>query len=219
MRKGEVMKKGFTLAEVLITLAIIGVVAALTIPSVVRNYQETQIKTQFRKTYSTLMQSLNKTNYELGGMPQCYKDNNGGGTNFTDECTAFYNEFTKNLKVIKYCKNNAFSSGCIPEYLGYRGDDVADFEGFRKNNINNINPAWVLADGMILLGYLPQGHSLLAVDINGFKKPNKFGYDLFIFRIALNEKKSPIISPTGNISMQPYEGGRTTKQMFEWAFK
>ncbi len=37
------MKKAFTLAEVLITLAIIGVVAALTIPTVVRNYQESVI--------------------------------------------------------------------------------------------------------------------------------------------------------------------------------
>jgi prepilin-type N-terminal cleavage/methylation domain-containing protein len=44
------MKKAFTLAEVLITLAIIGVVAALTIPTVVRNYQKTQTVTQLKKS-------------------------------------------------------------------------------------------------------------------------------------------------------------------------
>jgi prepilin-type N-terminal cleavage/methylation domain-containing protein len=44
----------FTLAEVLITLAIIGVVAALSIPSVVKNYQETQFKTAYKKAFSDL---------------------------------------------------------------------------------------------------------------------------------------------------------------------
>lgn len=47
-------KSAFTLAEVLITLAIIGVVAALTIPVVVRNYQEMQFKTAYKRVYSDL---------------------------------------------------------------------------------------------------------------------------------------------------------------------
>jgi prepilin-type N-terminal cleavage/methylation domain-containing protein len=55
--KGKIMKQGFTLAEVLITLAVIGVVAALTIPTVVRNYQKTQTVTKLKKTYSA-MQTL-----------------------------------------------------------------------------------------------------------------------------------------------------------------
>jgi type II secretory pathway pseudopilin PulG len=41
------------LAEVLITLAIIGVVAALTIPSVVKNYQKTQTTAKLRKAWAT----------------------------------------------------------------------------------------------------------------------------------------------------------------------
>jgi prepilin-type N-terminal cleavage/methylation domain-containing protein len=45
------VKKAFTLAEVLITLAIIGVVAALSIPSVVRNYQETQYKVAYKSLF------------------------------------------------------------------------------------------------------------------------------------------------------------------------
>jgi prepilin-type N-terminal cleavage/methylation domain-containing protein len=43
LKKEVCMKKGFTLAEVLITIAIIGIVAALTIPSVIINYQKAQV--------------------------------------------------------------------------------------------------------------------------------------------------------------------------------
>ena len=46
--------KGFTLAEVLITLMIIGVVAALTIPSVISNYQQQEFKTGLKKAVSVL---------------------------------------------------------------------------------------------------------------------------------------------------------------------
>ena len=49
-------KSAFTLAEVLITLGIIGVVAALTIPSLISNYQDKQFKTAYKKAYSDISQ-------------------------------------------------------------------------------------------------------------------------------------------------------------------
>ena len=52
------MKKAFTLAEVLITLAIIGVVAALAIPSVISNAQQLEFKTGLRKAVSVLNSSI-----------------------------------------------------------------------------------------------------------------------------------------------------------------
>ena len=52
------MKKGFTLAEVLITLAIIGIVAALTIPSVISNYQQQEFKTGLKKAVSVLNEAI-----------------------------------------------------------------------------------------------------------------------------------------------------------------
>ena len=48
------MKKGFTLAEVLITLGIIGVVAALTLPSLIQNYKEKATVTAVKESYSIL---------------------------------------------------------------------------------------------------------------------------------------------------------------------
>ena len=52
------MRKAFTLAEVLITLAIIGVVAALTIPSVISNSQQQEFKTGLRKAVSVLNSAI-----------------------------------------------------------------------------------------------------------------------------------------------------------------
>lgn len=49
---------GFTLAEVLITLGIIGVVAALTLPPVIKNYQKKVTVERLKKAYSTLAQAV-----------------------------------------------------------------------------------------------------------------------------------------------------------------
>ena len=51
---------GFTLAEVLITLAIIGVVAAISIPSVISNSQQQEFKTGLRKAVSALKCNYNE---------------------------------------------------------------------------------------------------------------------------------------------------------------
>ena len=50
------MKKAFTLAEVLITLGVIGIVAALTMPALIVNYQKKVLETRIKKFYSVLNQ-------------------------------------------------------------------------------------------------------------------------------------------------------------------
>ena len=52
--------KAFTLAEVLITLGIIGVVAAMTIPSLMNTISDTRNRSQFFRTYTTLQQVLKR---------------------------------------------------------------------------------------------------------------------------------------------------------------
>lgn len=60
-------KVGFTLAEVLITLGIIGVVAAITIPTLIANTNGSKYRSQFKKTVSTIIQAvrLNQANYDF----------------------------------------------------------------------------------------------------------------------------------------------------------
>ena len=57
---------GFTLAEVLITLGIIGVVAALTLPSLINKYKIKQLHTAFTRSSSIIQNVLNETAVEFG---------------------------------------------------------------------------------------------------------------------------------------------------------
>ena len=60
------MKKAFTLAEVLITLGVIGVVAAMTMPSLVANYQKKVWVNQLKKTVSVMNQAFQKCWQTMG---------------------------------------------------------------------------------------------------------------------------------------------------------
>ena len=60
------MKRAFTLAEVLITLGIIGVVAAMTIPIVINKYRSYVLEVQFKKAYSNLSQAILLMKQDLG---------------------------------------------------------------------------------------------------------------------------------------------------------
>ena len=60
------MKKGFTLAEVLITLAIIGVVAAMTIPTLIVNYQKREFASRLSQTFSILSNAVKMAQVEYG---------------------------------------------------------------------------------------------------------------------------------------------------------
>ena len=64
--------KAFTLAEVLITLVIIGVVAAMTVPTITANSNKEASKAQFKKAVSTINSALQKTVLDLGFVPECY---------------------------------------------------------------------------------------------------------------------------------------------------
>ena len=56
--KKTIGMRGFTLAEVLITLGIIGVVAAMTMPTLINSTQGAQYKTAFKKSLTVLSQAV-----------------------------------------------------------------------------------------------------------------------------------------------------------------
>jgi prepilin-type N-terminal cleavage/methylation domain-containing protein len=177
-------KKAFTLAEVLITLGIIGVVAALTMPALIADYQKHALKTQFKKAFSTYSQNLQKTvmiDYDGADTKCFYTISNGHNMS---GCKEFYDKFAQNMKVIKTCYGNALADGCVPVYQKYR--ETSGCSGSSQNNINNLNTAYVLADGSIMITYGANGYGLFLFDTNGFKGPNKAGHDLFAIDIRQN---------------------------------
>lgn len=60
------MHLGFTLAEVLVTLGIIGIVAALTIPTLVANYRKKVVVSKLKKVYSDLQQAVKLSEADNG---------------------------------------------------------------------------------------------------------------------------------------------------------
>ena len=101
------IKKAFTLAEVLITLVIIGVIAAVTVPTIIANSNQESRKSQFKKAVSTLNNALKMTTLNMGYVPECYyyressvlNDDESRATNSElkfNDCNDFFKEFYKN---------------------------------------------------------------------------------------------------------------------------
>ena len=75
-------RAAFTLAEVLITLAIIGIVAAMTIPTLVQSYKKKVVESRLLKFYSTMQQAIKLSEIENG--PLSTWDDIGTGCEFVD---------------------------------------------------------------------------------------------------------------------------------------
>ena len=97
-------KTGFTLAEVLITLAIVGIVAALTIPNLILKYQEKQTVTRFKWVYSTLANAFTMAVAE-NGAPENWKLN---------DPQDMAEILSKYMKVSEKCY---YKKGCLPSDL------------------------------------------------------------------------------------------------------
>ena len=214
--------KAFTLAEVLITLVIIGVIAAMTVPTITANSNKEASKAQFKKAVSTINGALQKTVLDLGFVPECYyarkktslTNSTTGGTgayHFAD-CEEFMNAFYKNVNITKKCKS-AYAEGCTPHYEGTITGNCST--GFSTENIKTRN-AYILNDGMIFIPYVSYpGYPVFAIDINGMRKPNKGGHDLFPFMISSgNGGQSIEFAPSGC----RFATGKTSMEMYKEAF-
>lgn len=230
----KIKKYAFTLAEVLVTLGVIGVVAAITMPALINNYQRIVLKNQFKKAYSLLSNAVFQTQSNLGygvgcsywdesensGCPSTIctakdpiyntckswkcSDGNALPSNYNGprfHCSIFEQElFNKTLKPIKFCNNNGLANGCIPK--DYRGTDKVKTEqnpnstypynpsaDFSDSNIKNKYSSWVLSNGMIIIKYgtyTSESFPVYTIDVNGAKKPNKWGHDIFTFSLKGN---------------------------------
>ncbi len=94
-------KRAFTLAEVLVTLGIVGVIAAITIPSLAMRCQKYVLKKQFKKKYLVLQQALDIVANDFGYPPNCYY---WGTSPYGPATCAERDETYKNI-MVKFFKN------------------------------------------------------------------------------------------------------------------
>ncbi len=185
-------EKAFTLAEVLITLGIIGVVAAMTMPSLIMNYQEKARVAQLKRVYSVLSQAYVSAIQENGtpdewGMGGMYDENSH---------LILANNLKKHLKLSEDC--TTMNGTQAIKTCGVQGSTG-------KNNIlkwvasTSSYKSVVLNDGTIVVFRLwssscnanysgdKETCGEIAVDLNGKKHPNSLGYDQFEFYFNKNK--------------------------------
>ncbi|MCM1338670.1 MAG: type II secretion system GspH family protein [Muribaculaceae bacterium] len=218
-------QRAFTLAETLITLGIIGVVAALTIPTLLTKCQDMILGTQFKQAYSYIINGRRLAIASMGYHPACYYK--PGSTGDVSECPEFSEELLKSLKVFHDCGQNAIKNKCIPDYKGWdevkkiKNPDISDEDleqamtgchNFKKSNLETY-PAYYLANGMIIMPGVG-GKDYIArntiIDINGVKGPNKWGFDVFYLYNYYDGKEFYIL---GGGCQPTEEGGKSVHQM------
>lgn len=227
-------RAAFTLAEVLVTLGIIGVVAAMTLPAIINKSNEYILKQQFKKVYNTLQNAQLRIYADTESYYNCFylsprEPNDPQTTNA--ECRIMTEHLRKILNPLTICDGDAYAKGCIPKYKGIdtvklEYDPDADLTyimkncpGFTQEKILNNAKIWVLKDGSIVgwYDYNNQYGPLIFIDVNGNKKPNKWGYDVFPM-IWYGNKKRVWLEADGVCTMAE-KGGKSSKQMLQDIWK
>lgn len=160
------MKKGFTLAEILITLGVIGIVAAMTIPGLITKYQQKQTVIQLKKVYSVLQQGIRMASDDYGDCE---------GWDYTLSQADFVNRyFSPYLKLSKVTLRYEY--------------EYKDLKKVSKT-LNNGQNVFLFPDGAIFYFWrVPayQNKNFVFVDINGTSGPNRLGRDAFAFSFYEN---------------------------------
>jgi prepilin-type N-terminal cleavage/methylation domain-containing protein len=182
----ELSQKAFTLAEVLITLGIIGVVGALTMPVLIQKIDDRANITRWKKMASVMSQAYNKTVNDTASTPV--------HPNWEQD---FIDRFMSNFTVIKKCNtpdtSNCYSAAKPGNLSGYSywqgvhstGLFYQTLAGGSFNSYNLYNGSYLLNSGEILYWGGTHGGPWVSVDVNGFYKgPNVLGRDLFSMKVV-----------------------------------
>jgi len=178
------MKQAFTLAEVLLTLAIIGVVSALTIPAVITKVQKDQYVAGLRKAFNTLKLLEQKAILEHGEIKNW---------DWTKNVTDNFNTYWKpHFDILKDCGATT-DSGCF-----HGENETKELSGsVRSANYNSTSAYKFITSDGIAYAYLitglafPQRRAYFVVDVNGKKAPNTVGRDIYIFHVFTNAGLKP----------------------------
>ncbi|MBQ8458720.1 type II secretion system protein [bacterium] len=172
------IKRALTLVEILITLGIIGVVSALTIPNIITHFQKQKTVTKLKKAYSQVNQALLLSAADNGDYDGWDNPEEIGATEY------FKKYWLPYFKGITLCKDY--------EICTYQHKNNSSFN-YLNNKESGIDAIFagrssiLLPDGTILINFLNfnndynKRNSWLYIDINGTELPNIIGKDVFTF--------------------------------------
>lgn len=170
------MKKtchAFTLAEVLVTVGILGVVASLTMPTLITNYQK-----------QTNVILLRKTANDFANAADLYITEEGK-TNFVNTGAMADDDSIKKFMSSKFKARE--TNGFVSKYTSISGKT----ENYSCSGVGYILPssAAVCITKKMTVLHIPTLH--VQIDVNGTKKPNIGGRDMFDFYINSNGNIDP----------------------------
>lgn len=192
-------KNGFTLSEVLLVLTVIGVVASLTIPTLIQRLSNDQAVPRVKKTFSTLQQAYNAILLDNGGSitGSLFVAGNSN-TNIMNTLSTKLN-FVKNCGTNSGClyssaqyllSGNAYSANTETSYASWGKAVLADGTLLRLNTYNN---DCAYSEGALVSVICAN----VDVDINGMSGPNTVGRDVFSFWVTKDG-----IMPKGSKDLQ-----------------
>ena len=149
MLKKTIGMGGFTLAEVLITLGIIGVVAAMTMPTLINSTQGAQYKTAFKKSLTVLSQAvvmnITLNDYDLSQVVtgDNYPADSANDPDIDTGAQTLYDLFSNRLNLVRRANTSDFQGavGDATEYIIVSNTDKDDYEGFAANHGGGGNDA------------------------------------------------------------------------------
>ena len=184
----------FTLAEIIITMGIVGVIAALTVPGLMSDYQNKTMATKIRKTVNEIETAIDQyTTAEGKTKFSQTKVRTGGQT-----LDAFVKENFKVVKTcgdattckktcadgdeacvqeVKACKDNIAAAGC------FANEKYTSINGTTSANFTCSGSSYVLADSTAICLNPRDTYIIVHIDVNGSEPPNISGRDLFRFLI------------------------------------
>ncbi len=161
----------FTLAEVLISLGIIGIVAAMTMPALIANHQKKVVSTKLKNFYSTMQNALNFATLDYDEMRYWeFPTKQNDGAQMSEFATTYIFPY---LQGVKQC-NESENSGCF-----FYANKIFD-QGLPVVYIFNDGSCFGMNIGGAGVG---MGAIHIYYDYNCMQKPNKYGKDVFDFII------------------------------------
>lgn len=188
--------KAFTLAEVLITLGVVGIVAAITVPTLIANSQKKEFTTSFKKFYTNTTQALQlmANDYGCPGNLPCtgiFDSTSGGYPSPAEKSIRILAQYLKGSSVItdKSLDNykrlqglgNVYTVGWT-YYVIYLNDGSFILLGSAANNCVNIQNGGAS---------VYPACAMIRVDVNGNKGPNQLGRDFFELYVLPNATLFP----------------------------
>ena len=215
------MQKGFTLAELLITLGVIGVVAALTIPTVVNYFQAKELEARFKKADNIIQQALQKTVTEYGYTS--ITDFNIRGRQVTNQNFAELQHELEGLNEI-WLKQFNSKKALNGNVLYHQNVRVHDILGNQLPSYHGVyfdyGTPYQLTDGMLISemkayngGVNHPAEIKFIFDTNGpYKGPNRYGHDVFVYNSLKGyEKECNPVSGTSGRNRGCYDWAHANK--------